>query len=127
MTGAGTVTIDNVTIKNVTYCLNDDAAEKTLNVSNSTFEGWTSYNPQTTATFEGCTFMAGPNTNGFAPHGNTVVKDCTFNKDFKIYLDRMTTAGKTIKFINCTYDGTLITEANVGTIITDAGEGVIVW
>ena len=129
LTGAGTVTIDNVTIKNVTYCLNDDAAEKTLNVSNSTFEGWTSYNPQTTATFEGCTFMAGPNTNGFAPHGNTVVKDCTFNKDFKIYLDRMTTAGKTIKFINCTYDGTLITKDNSSTLglIEEAGTGVIVW
>ena len=127
LTGAGEVTIDNVTFKNVTYTMNDDTAVKTIKVTNSILEGWTSYNPQTTATFEKCTFMAGPNTNGFAPHGNTVVKDCTFNKDFKIYLDRMTTAGKTIKFINCTYDGTLITEVNVGSIITDAGAGVIVW
>ena len=127
LTGAGEVTIDNVTFKNVTYTMNDDTAVKTIKVTNSILEGWTSYNPQTTATFEGCTFMAGPNTNGFAPHGNTVVKDCTFNEDFKIYLDRMTTAGKTIKFVNCTYNGTLITAATVGTIITDAGAGVIVW
>ena len=127
LTGAGEVIIDNVIFKNVTYTMNDDTAVKTIKVTNSILEGWTSYNPQTTATFEGCTFMAGPNTNGFAPHGETVVKDCSFKKDFKIYLNRMTTAKKTIKFINCTYDGTLITEANVGTIITDAGEGVIVW
>lgn len=129
LTGAGEVTIDNVTFKNVTYTMNDDTAVKTIKVTNSILEGWTSYNPQTTATFEKCTFMAGPNTNGFAPHGNTVVKDCTFNKDFKIYLDRMTTAGKTIKFVNCTYDGTLITKDNSSTLglIEEAGTGVIVW
>ena len=127
LTGAGAVTIDNVIFKNVSYTMNDDTAVKTIKVTNSILEGWTSYNPQTTATFEGCTFMAGPNTNGFAPHGKTVVKDCTFNKDFKIYLDRMTKAGKTIQFVNCTYDGTLITETTVGNIITDAGTGVIVW
>ena len=127
LTGAGAVTIDNVIFKNVSYTMNDDTAVKTIKVTNSILEGWTSYNPQTTATFEGCTFMAGPNTNGFAPHGETVVKDCTFKKDFKIYLDRMTKAGKTIQFVNCTYDGTLITELNVGSIITDAGAGVIVW
>ena len=129
LTGAGEVTIDNVTFKNVTYTMNDDTAVKTIKVTNSILEGWTSYNPQTTATFEKCTFMAGPNTNGFAPHGNTVVKDCTFNKDFKIYLDRMTTAGKTIKFVNCKYDGTLITKDNSSTLglIEEAGTGVIVW
>ena len=75
LTGAGEVIIDNVIFKNVTYTMNDDTAVKTIKVTNSILEGWTSYNPQTTATFEGCTFMAGPNTNGFAPHGNTVVKD----------------------------------------------------
>lgn len=127
LTGEGETVIDNVTFKNVTYTLNDDTSVKTLKVINSVMEGWTSFNPQTTATFEGCSFMPGPNSNGFRPIGNTIVKNCSFADGFKIYLNKMTANNKTIKFVNCTYNGNLITAENVGTIITDAGEGVIVW
>ena len=127
LTGEGETVIDNVTFKNVTYTLNDDTSVKTLKVINSVMEGWTSFNPQTTATFEGCSFMPGPSTNGFRPIGNTIVKNCSFADGFKIYLNKMTANNNTIKFVNCTYNGNLITADNVGTIITDAGEGVIVW
>ena len=127
LTGEGTVIIDNVTIKNVTYTLNDDTKAKTLKVSNSILEGWTSYNKDTQTTFEKCTFKPGPNTNGFAPQGETVLTDCTFEEGFKIYLDRMTNVKKTIKFVNCTYNGTLITKDNVASYVEKAGEGVIVW
>ena len=127
MTGEGTTTLSGITFKNVTYTLNDDAATKTLNVEDCILEGWTSFNPGTTATFTDCSFMPGPNSNGFRPIGNTVVTNCAFADGFKIYLNKMTTAGNTIKFEGCTYNGTAITAENIGTIITDAGEGVIVW
>ena len=112
LVGAGVYNIDNVKIYNVTYTLNDDAAEKTLNVTNSVFEGWTSYNPKTTANFTNVKFECGPTQKTFRPHGNTVVTDCEFEKDFVIELDKLVAAGNTIKFDNCKYDGTVITADN---------------
>ena len=112
LVGAGVYNIDNVEIYNVTYTLNDDAAEKTLNVTNSVFEGWTSYNPKTTANFTNVKFECGPTQKTFRPHGNTVVTDCEFEKDFVIELDKLVEAGNTIKFDNCKYNGTVITADN---------------
>ena len=119
LTGAGTVTIDNVTIKNVTYCLNDDAAEKTLNVSNSTFEGWTSYNPKTTANFKKTNFKKG--TYGtLRPYAATTFENCDFAEGFvvDVYHFSKDKEGNiipekeyqpTIVFKNCTYAGQPLT------------------
>ena len=112
LTGEGTVNIENVTIKNVTYTLNDDAATKTLNVKDSVLEGWTSYNPGTTANFENVSFEVGLSQKTFRPHGNTVLSNCTFEKGFVINLDKLVEAGSTIKFDKCTYDGVVITAEN---------------
>lgn len=117
LTGAGAVTIDNVTIKNVTYCLNDDAAEKTLNVSNSTFEGWTSYNPKTTANFKNTNFKKG--TYGtLRPYATTTFENCDFAEGFVVDVyhysekDGVKTSEyqPTIVFKNCTYAGQPLTD-----------------
>lgn len=115
-TGAGVVTIDNVTIKNVTYTFNDDSAAKTVKVSNSTLEGWTSYNPGTTANFNNVKFNCGTSQKTFRPHGATVLKNCAFAEEFEILLDLLQ---HEIVFENCTYAGKPLTAAN----LTDVKEG----
>ena len=108
-TQAGTVNIDNVTIKNVTYTINDDAAVKTLNVTNSTLEGWTSYNPGTVASFNNVKFTCGTYAT-FRPHGATVLKNCAFAEGFQINLDKLQ---HEIVFEGCTYDGRALTAADL--------------
>jgi len=115
-TGEGVVTIDNVTIQNVTYTFNDDSAAKTVNVSNSTLEGWTSYNPGTTANFNNVKFTCGTSQKTFRPHGATVLKNCAFAEEFVILLDLLQ---HEIVFENCTYAGKPLTAAN----LTDVKEG----
>ena len=113
MTGEGTVTLDNVTIKNVTYTINDDAAKKTLQVIDSKFEGWTSFNAD--ATFENVEFTKNAQ-NGYAqlrPYNTLVLKNCSFAEGFKVDA-KFTTNGKqyhpTITFEKCTYNDTPVTE-----------------
>ena len=108
-TQAGTVNIDNVTIKNVTYTINDDSAVKTLIVTDSTLEGWTSYNPGTTASFNNVKFTCGTQKT-FRPHGATVLKNCAFAKDFVINLDKLQ---HEIVFEGCTYAGRALTAADL--------------
>ena len=108
-TQAGTVNIDNVTIKNVTYTINDDAAVKTLNVTNSTLEGWTSYNPGTVASFNNVKFTCGTQKT-FRPHGATVLKNCAFAEGFQINLDKLQ---HEIVFEGCTYAGRALTAADL--------------
>ena len=101
LNGAGEFVIDNVTIKNVTYTINDDSAAKTIKVINSTLEGWTSYNPKTVATFENVEFKCGPSQKTFRPHGATTLRNCSFKDGFVIRLDKY--AAEEMKFIGCTY------------------------
>lgn len=101
LNGAGEFVIDNVTIKNVTYTINDDSAAKTIKVINSTLEGWTSYNPKTVATFENVEFKCGPSQKTFRPHGATTLRNCSFEDGFIIRLDKY--AAEEMKFIGCTY------------------------
>ena len=117
LTGAGTVTIENVTIKNVTYTINDDSATKTVKVKNSTLEGWTSYNPNTTGEFENVNFTKGTYAT-FRPHGTTTLTGCSFEEGFVLLLDKLAD-GKTVTIKNCTYNGAAITLAN----IADLAEG----
>ena len=101
LNGAGEFVIDNVTIKNVTYTINDDSAAKTIKVINSTLEGWTSYNPATVAYFENVAFENGPSQKTFRPHGATTLRNCSFEDGFIIRLDKY--AAEEMKFIGCTY------------------------
>lgn len=124
LTGAGTVTIENVTIKNVTYTINDDSATKTVKVKNSTLEGWTSYNPNTTGEFENVNFTKGTYAT-FRPHGTTTLTDCSFEEGFVLLLDKLAD-GKTVTIKNCTYNGTPITSANIADLAEGYEDGDII-
>lgn len=117
MTGEGTVTIDNVTIKNVTYTLNDDAAAKTLKVINSSFEGWTSYNA--TATFEKVAFSKGAY-GRLRPYSNTTLTDCTFTAEYILDLTKLSD-GKKVTLKNCKVGETVISAENYSTLFTIEG------
>ena len=107
----GNLTLDNVTIKNVTYTMNDNGAAKTLTVVNSTLEGWTSYNPATVARFENVAFVSGGTYNTVRPHGATTFKNCSFDNT-TIDLSKLG-ADKEVKFIGCTYNGQPLVYANL--------------
>ena len=117
LTGEGTVTLDNVTIKNVTYTLNDDAAAKILNVINSSFEGWTSYNA--TATFEKVAFSKGAY-GRLRPYSNTTLIDCTFTADYILDLTKLSD-GEKVTLKNCKVGGTVISAENYSTLFTIEG------
>lgn len=125
LTGAGTVTIENVTIKNVTYTINDDSATKTVKVKDSTLEGWTSYNPNTTGEFENVNFTKGTYAT-FRPHGATTLTDCSFEEGFVLLLDKLAD-GKTVTINNCTYNGTPITSANIADLAEGYEDGDIIF
>lgn len=111
---AGTYTIENVTSINATYPLYVAASDVVLNVKNSTLEGWTSYGAGTTGNFENVEFTAGTY-DRFRPYGTTVLKNCSFEKDFVIDLSRLA-AGETVTFEGCTYNGAALAEANISTV-----------
>lgn len=126
LNGTGNNVIENVTIKNVTYTINDDSAAKTLVVKNSNLQGWTSYNPQTTSEFTKVTFTKNTvnNLGSFAPQGVTVLTNCHFEDGFTILLDRIVkyntenSANNTVKFDKCTFGTakTVITADNIASL-----------
>ena len=121
----GTYNIENVTIKGCGYSLNcggeGSPSEATLNVSNSTFEGWTSYTSTVTATFTNVKFTRGnyfanADQNGyFRPYGTTTLDGCEFALGFIVDFGCLA-EGKTITFKNCTYNETALTAENIPAI-----------
>jgi hypothetical protein len=115
VTAAGTYNIDNVKSVNATYPLHvSTTADVVLNVTNSTFQGWTSYNSGTTANFKSVAFTAG-NYARFRPYGTSVLENCSFDAGFVVDLAYLA-AGETVTFVNCTYNGAPLTDADVLTV-----------
>lgn len=126
-TKPGNYTIENVEFIGTGYALNISlsSGETTLNVSNSTFEGWTSYSACVTATFTNVNFTCGtyellgddaPYHKGyFRPYGQTELNGCKFEVGYKIDMGSLGT-GKTIKFIDCYYGSEKITASNIETL-----------
>lgn len=124
ITKAGTYTIDNVKVEDVTYAINvNTKADVELNVTNSTLEGWTSYGSTTTATFKNTSFTCGTYAY-FRPYGNTTLEDCNFEDGFVIDFSQLTANATKITFKNCKYNGTLITAENINTLKSSASEPV---
>ena len=115
ITAGGEYTINNVTSVEASYPLHvSTTAPVTLNVSNSTMEGWLSYNSATTATFKNVEFTKNT-TNGYArlrPYGTTVCENCNFAEGFVIDLAHLA-AGKTITFKNCKVNGVALTASHL--------------
>lgn len=120
ITAEGTYNVDNVVIKNVTYAINVNTTQAvTLNVSNSTLEGWTSYGSSTKATFNKVAFTCGTYAN-YKPYSSTTLTDCSFEKGFMI--DFTALASGVITFKNCTYDGVVLTAENFTSIVNIDGD-----
>ncbi len=119
ITKGGEYNVNNVVVKNVTYAINVNTTEAvTLNVKNSTLEGWTSYGGSTTASFENVAFTCGTYAN-YKPYSSTTLKDCSFERGFQIDFTALTGV---LTFDNCTYDGEVITEANFATLVQVDGD-----
>lgn len=126
ITKDGTYTIENVIFKDVIYTINVQAPNKAeLNVINSTLEGWTSYGSTTTGNFENVDFTVGQY-GRFRPYGETTLSGCTFAKDFIIDLAYLA-SGKKVTFLNCYYDGELITAENISTLVEGYAEGRVAF
>lgn len=113
ITSEGKYVIENVVTDGTTYAINVNTTQPvTLQVSNSTLQGWTSYGSSTTATFNKVKFTNG-NYAYFRPYGNTFLTECSFQKDFKVDFSELVKCGTVIRFDNCQYDGVVITAANI--------------
>jgi hypothetical protein len=112
-TAGGTYNIDNVKVYNVTYALNVNTTEAvTLNVTNSTLEGWTSFGASTTAKFTNVSFENGKYAN-FKPYTSTTLENCTFEAGFALDFSSLNGV-MTLK--NCTCNGVVITAENIETV-----------
>ena len=70
------------------------------------------------------------NDNGtLRPYGNTTLRNCNFAENYWIDMQMLKSKGNTIKFENCTYNGTLITKDNISTLnfIENYDASVVVW
>lgn len=115
ITKGGVYNVNDVVVKNVTYALNVNTDEDvTLNVVNSTLEGWTSFGGSTTATFTNVKFECGAYAN-FKPYTSTTLTNCSFEAGFMIDLSAL---NGVITLKNCTYNGTVLTAANIESLAT---------
>ena len=115
----GEYTIADVAVKDVLYPLNVSlkSGKVTLNVINSTLEGWTSFAAVVDANFENVSFTKNTTTTycNFKPHGNAILKNCTFAEGAYFDLSDLA-ADKKVHLINCNYNGTTITAENIATV-----------
>jgi hypothetical protein len=119
ITTGGVYNVNNVVVKNVTYAINVNTnAAVTLNVKNSTLEGWTSYGTSTTATFTKVNFTCGTYAN-FKPYSATVLTDCTFEPGFQIDFTALTGV---LTFKNCKYGDTVLTAENFASVVNIDGD-----
>lgn len=113
ITKGGVYNVNNVVVKNVTYALNVNTNDAvTLNIVNSTLEGWSSFGGSTTATFKNVKFTCGKYAN-FKPYTSTTLTNCSFEDGFQIDLSALTGV---ITLKNCTYNGTVLTAANIESV-----------
>ena len=119
ITKGGNYSVKNVVVKNVTYAINVNTTEAvTLNVADSTLEGWTSFGASTNATFTNVKFECGVYAN-FKPYTNVTLTDCSFEKGFNI---DFTSLNGVITFKNCTYNGVVLTAENIASVANLDGD-----
>ena len=121
ISGSGTYYIDNVISQNGAYALNAQTGTKTLNISNSTFNGWVSYSSVNTVNFTDCSFGKGSKYAYIRPMGQTTFKNCKFlGTEYTIDVTKLA-SGKTITFDNCYVGNEKITKDNIETLVTVEG------
>ena len=120
ITKGGNYNVKNVIVKNVVYAINVNTTEVvTLNVEDTTLEGWSSYGDTTTASFKNVKFECGQYAN-LKAYTSTVLEGCSFEAGFMIDFEEIE-AGETLTFKNCTYNGQPMTKESFinGTVKID--------
>ena len=115
--------IDNVTFENVIYTFNSDAGSEdySVTVKNSRLNGWTSFsNCHKSVDFENCSFGEGSGYKLCRPYNVSTFTNCEFVNGFGF------DARNKVVFVNCYYDGTLITSENVESIFGVQSNGTII-
>ena len=115
--------IDNVTFENVIYTFNSDAGSEdySVTVKNSRLNGWTSFSDcHKSVDFENCSFGEGSGYKFCRPYNVSTFTNCEFVKGFGF------DARNEVVFVNCYYDGTLITSENVESIFGVQSNGTII-
>jgi predicted ribosomally synthesized peptide with SipW-like signal peptide len=109
------IIIDNVIINPIAYTIScDSGSGKNLIVTNSTLKGWTSYaGTLASAEFTNCDFESNGSYAFLRPYCATTLTNCEFSDDFA--LDATETSEITL--VNCTYNGTPITAANLTSLL----------
>lgn len=119
ITKGGEYNVNNVVVKNVTYAINVNTTEAvTLNVVDSTLEGWTSFGNSTTATFTNVNFECGAYAN-FKPYTSTTLTNCSFEAGFMI---DFTSLSGVITLKNCKYNGEVLTAENFASLVNIDGD-----
>lgn len=119
--------VDNVIMDNVAYTFNINTTANTQDVAftKCTLNGWTSYSTGNyEVSFTDCKFGQGTGAWSYAylrPYTTTTLENCDFEAGYKIDLTELDKESKTITLINCTLNGTPITDANVGELL-EAGD-----
>ena len=115
--------IDNVTFEDVIYTFNSDAGSEdySVTVKNSRLNGWTSFSDcHKSVDFENCSFGEGSGYKFCRPYNVSTFTNCEFVKGFGF------DARNEVVFVNCYYDGTLITSENVESIFGVQSNGTII-
>jgi hypothetical protein len=118
------IIIDNVIINPIAYPINcDSGSGKNLIVTNSTLKGWTSYaGTLASAEFTNCNFESNGSYAFMRPYATTTLTNCDFASGFE--LDATKTSEITL--VNCTYNGTPITAANLISLLGADAAGATV-
>ena len=120
--------LDNVYLDKVCYTFNADGTKDdtySLIVTNSTFNGWTSYsNIFKAVTFTNCNFGAGTGGYKYAfirPYNDTTFTNCVFEPNYTF-----DSSCATSTFVNCYVGATLVTQENITTLLGSGASNVIV-
>lgn len=118
------IIIDNVIINPIAYPINCDSGNgKNLIVTNSTLNGWTSYaGTLASAEFTNCNFGSNGSYAYLRPYCATTLTNCEFSDGFELDATRTSE----ITLVNCTYNGTPITTANLISLLgADAAKATV--
>ena len=119
----GTIEIDNCDITGSVYALNVNSANSqdlVIKCTNSKLHGWSSYGDIKSASFENVEFSKGASEYDYLrPYADTTLKNCTFDNGFMMGAGK---TGFTITIEDCTYNGTVLTAANVCDLMFDTDD-----
>ncbi len=118
------IIIDNVIINPIAYTVHCDTGNgKKLIVTNSTLNGWTSFaGTLASAEFTDCKFGSNGTYAYLRPYCATTLTNCEFSDGFALDATRTSE----ITLVNCTYNGTPITAANLTSLLGAGAAGATV-